>query len=102
MDKIVIHELELGHLLDFVQQFVLPGAVGVRGLENFPRLLQGFGTLYHPAVFARSTSSRRGKARYSERFAIRLVGYPGVLDTCSTIVELTHFVVAESIHVVLV
>lgn len=79
VSEIIIHRLGRCYVLCFVQQSILPGAVGVSGSQNFLRQVQFFGTLNDTAVFPRSQATRGRKAGYSERCIICFVGDPGDL-----------------------
>src|SRR5437764_75241 len=102
VNEIIIHIPGRCHALCFVQQSILPGAVGICGSQNFLRQVQFFRTLNDAAVFTRSQATRGSKAGHSQRCIICFVGDPGVLNPCRTIIEVGNLIVAKAIHVVLV
>ncbi len=102
VNETLIHIMELRHVLCFVQQSILPCAVGVRGSENFLRPIQGFGALNDPTVLTWSYAARGSKPGDLERLIICIEGHLRVLYTSRPVVEVGDLVVAETIHVVLV
>jgi len=102
MHETLIHIVELRHVLRFVQESILPCAVGVGGAEDFLRPIQCFGALNDPTVFTWSYAARGGKPGDPQRLIIHIEGDFGVLHPGRPIVEIGDFVVTETVHMVLV